>query len=251
VRSPPPLGPAIAAAGTRSALRLTGVAVGSVLALGVAVVGLAALLLRTEWRADDLAANGARTSGVVTKVGLTYSGRERQPHGQLTVRYPSGGTTRTARVEVGTDITDFHRGDDVTVVYDRHDPDRIQVAGADDPNRNGAWIAPAVIGGALLLLSGFATARLRRTRRIVRSHPWRAIPARLRSLPPTARGRSRTVLELYGQGDEPRVVADTRGIRPLVPELEPVAWVAGDAERFVFAPPGGRPVFAARRLREE
>ena len=251
----PPSGPAVAAPGTRAALRRTGLLVAGLLVLTAAVLGLALALWLDQRRADDLAAHGLRAPGTVTGVAVTYSsGRARQPHGTLTVRFATaGGRAQTAEVEVGTDITTYAEGDAVTVVYDAGDPDRAQVVGADDPQRNDAWLAPAGVGGLLLVLAGLAAARLRRTWRIVRSRSWRAVPARLQALPPTfgSRGRSLSLLELYGAGPDadPRIVVDTRGLRPFGPDLEPTAWIAGDPPSLVVAPPGGRPLHLARRLR--
>jgi uncharacterized protein DUF3592 len=245
---------AVAIAATRASLRRRGWLVVALVVAMAAVVALAVALGLDERRADDLASSGVRTPGTVTKVDVRYSGgRAHQPYGSLTVGFTAASHRRTGSVVVGTDVTGYHEGDHVTVVYDRDHPDRIQVVGADDPDRNGAWMAPALLGVLLLVLAGMAVARLLRTRRVVRSYAWRPVQARLRVLPSKfgTRGRPRSVLELYGLGpdDPPAVSVDTRGLRPLGAELEPTAWVAGDASGLVVAPPGGRPLHLVRRLR--
>ncbi|HEV7761435.1 MAG TPA: DUF3592 domain-containing protein [Acidimicrobiales bacterium] len=250
----PPPGPALAVAATRAALRRSATLIGGLAALAGAIIALAVVLGLAQRRADDLATHGIHRPGTVTDVAVTYSGgRARQPRGTLTVRFVTAtGARRTGTVTVGTDVIDYAEGDAVTVVYDPDDAGRIQVVGADDPDRNGAWLAPAGVGGLLLGLTGLAVARQRRTRRLLRSQAWEAVPARLRALPPSfgARGRSHSVLELYGPGDGPRVVVGTRGLRPFGPELEPTAWIVGGDAAFVVAPPGGRPVLLTRRIPE-
>lgn len=247
----PPPGPALATPATRRALRRWAAAVAALLAVAVAAGALALALGLDERRADRLAADGSRTSAVVTELAGAAAGRERQPRGTLTIRYDTSKGSRTDDVPVGADIADYDRGDRVTVVRDPSEPGRIEVVGASEPERSRAWMATAAVSLGGLALAGLAGGRRRRARRVLATHPWRPIPARMR--PPTGGpevgGRVRTAVELYGLGDEPLVVAAARGLRPFPAAVEPTAWVAGTSSAFAVAPPGGAPVSLARRVR--
>ena len=166
--------------------------------------------------------------------------------------YSVAGRAQPVRFDVSNHVQQYHDGDRVDVAYDADQPDRVDLVNEPAASRGFLpWEVPTAFAALAGLMSAIAVRHLRGAKRLLGAHEWLAVPAVLRPSSRGLRGRGTTVVELGEPASPERVVASAVGMRALPPTVEPVAWVAGwGKERFMLAPPGGRPLLLMHRLSE-
>ena len=131
------------------------------------IVGVNAI----ETSAEQLAATGARTEGVVVDV----LPRSRVDSGSITVRFTVDGVERERSINLDDTSPAFHPGDPVTVIYDPNDPERIATP---ETHNDPTWVTILLVIGivlSLVLLPAGTISLVRWSRRLrsVRRHGWR------------------------------------------------------------------------------
>jgi hypothetical protein len=215
-------------------------------ALGAVLLLLVALWsARLQSRSTQLQRHGVQAPAIVTAVDARVVGRSRQPDGSVTVRFDADGDARSATIDVGVAVAGFQVGQQTTVVYDADDHSHVEVSGLGSADGGVPVWAPLAGAIVLGLMAGIAGRRAWRIGRVVRSAPWRPVPARLIEVPYTVgiRQRARLVLVLDAPSG-PMMVAPS-GLGRLDPSFVPETWLAGaGGKRQVIATPGGGHVLA-------
>jgi hypothetical protein len=236
---------AFATAATRRSLRRRQLlaalpAVGALILLGLAVI-----VARDDSRSRRLQRDGAQAAATVTSIDARSVGRSREPDGSLTVQFDVDGEPHDAVIDVGAAVDEFQVGQATSVVYDADDPSHVEVVGLGSSSGGVPLWAPLVGIGVLGAMAIVAGRRAWRISTVVRSAPWRPVPARLVEVPYSVgfRERARFVLALDGPGG--RLMVAPSGLGRLDPSFVPETWVAGiGAKRQVIAAPGGGHVLA-------
>jgi uncharacterized protein DUF3592 len=236
---------AITHAATRRSLRrrqLLAVlpALGAVLLLAVA-----GSVARHESRSRQLQRDGVQAPANVTAIDSRSVGRSRQPDGSITVRFDVEGDPHEATIDVGDAVAGFQIGQQATVVYDADDPSHVEVLGLGAGRRGIPLWAPLLGAGVLAVMAAVAGRRAWRIGRVVRSAPWRPVPARLVEVAYTVGFRERARLVLALDAPSGRMVVAPSGLGRIDPSFVPETWLAGvGGRRQVIAAPGGGHVLA-------
>ena len=204
-------------------------------------------------RADaDLHARGVRTVGTVVEV---------QPDGRYSsggaeVSFPSAGGQSTRHVDLGGYADDYSAGDQVDVLYDPAQPDRLTI---DDVPYEPPWTTwPMVVAVLGTLIGGplasWLLATRRRTRRLLSAGAW--APVRILVWQRGERCRFATLdgsewqASVDGGWPGSDLEPDEHGSAPT--EAGPGgrdAWWVRDGDRAVFSPDQGGPLVLARLRR--
>ena len=143
--------------------------------IGLAVfVGFVIAASHVEGRADELERTGARVPGEVTSV------RGQGEGGSIVVEFTWQDRSRRETVHLGADSRRYQVGERLTVLVDPDDPQHVSVPG--ETNQSSWTVTPmivALIGSAgMFTTGGWALARARRQRRLLRRAAWRRVPCR-------------------------------------------------------------------------
>jgi len=225
---------------TAASLRRLTVLAWVVMAVGLAgVAGIVAGLVAADRADTDLRATGVTVSGTIVHVDAD----DRYDPGGAEVVYRDATGGHTAYVRLDDHADEFTAGQDVEVVYDPADADRITIDDVPWTPRaadavQGLSIVPAVVG----LLGGPLLLQVRsRTRRLVVSRVW--TPVRIA----VHRGRGRTFFtedatawQSYLAGRWPERPDGDQSLG------EHDAWWVTDGRRAVFSPNRGGPLVLTR-----
>lgn len=217
------------------ALRSAGLALVWLAVLAGAVAGFAAM----SASADRLLTTGARVTGEVLGV-YQHSGSE----DTIRVAYPVGHDGSRYADIVRDSGRQYTRGQQVTVIYDPADPDRVRTP--DETNVDQSWTWVLVIGTIAGLsgpvLSVIGAVNWRRRYRAVRATGWRVASVTIEPDYPVRRGRHMPDIDVeYRDGSRItlRAATSSHGSVPLKDRPNRRAWVGGtDRDMAVLFPHG-------------
>ncbi|MEV4316464.1 DUF3592 domain-containing protein [Actinocrispum sp. NPDC049592] len=132
------------------ALRRTGLVL--LLVAGILLIGFFLALELVTSGEEQLFREGARTPGVVTEYNRSARGG-----GTMDVRFAIDETERVRTVRLNTSSPPYQVGQQVTVIYDRSDPERIRTdAEQNEPFGEVTLLILALVTGVMLLPAGLA-----------------------------------------------------------------------------------------------
>jgi len=238
---------AIATAATQRSLRRRELIAAVPVIGALLLLTLAALTARADSRSQRLQHDGSQAAATVTAVDARVVGRSREANGSVTVRFDVDGVPHAATIDVGGAVGGFEVGQRTSVVYDPDHPSHVEIVGLASSHGGIPLWAPLLGAAVLAAMAIVASRRAWHVRKVVRSAPWRPVPARLVEVPYSVgfRERARFVLSLDAPGG-PTMVAPS-GLGRVDPSFVPVTWLAGVGGRHqVIAAPGGGHVLAVQ-----
>ncbi len=214
--------------------------VGLVLVWLVVLAGVVAGFVAMSASADHLLKTGARVTGEVLGV-YKHSRSDDTIHVSYQVSY---GDLRFADI-VWDSGRPYTEGQQITVIYDRADPDRVRTL--DETNDDQTWMWVLVIGIVAgvsgLVLSVIAVVNWRRRYRAVLATGWRIASVTVVPDYPVRRNRHMPDIEVaYRDGTRLtlRAATSSHGSVPLKHEPNRRAWVGGTDRDMVVLFPHGR-----------
>ena len=224
-----------------------------VIGLAVVALGLAASAgarVRVDEGASVLQRDGRVADGTIVEVDAERVGRARVADGSVQVRFEADGQAHQSAVYVGTAVPAYHADQDVQVVYDPADLNRVELRGVTTAGR-GLPATPALALGALFAAMAFVAGRhVVLIRHVLRREPWRTVASSLVQVPQSIGlrqgSRTRVVLETMAGP----VTVEPVGLNRVDPGFAPEVRCAGTAgPHVVLAAPGGGHVVLARPVR--
>lgn len=213
---------------------------GFVLVWLAVLAGVVAGFVAMSASAEHLLKTGTRVTGEVLGV---Y--RHSRADDIIYVAYPVGTSGYRYADIVWDSGRPYTEGQQITVIYDRADPDRVRTP--DETNDDQTWMWVQVIGTIAgvsgLVLSLIAAVNWRRRYRAVRATGWRLASVTVVPDYPIRRGRHLPDIEVaYRDGTRItlRAATSSHGSVPLKHEPNRRAWIGGTDRDMVVLFPHGR-----------
>ena len=204
------------------------------------LAGVVAGFVAMSASADHLLKTGARVTGEV--LGVYKHSRNDDT---IYVAYPVGyGHYRYADI-VWDSGRQYTKGQQLTVIYDKADPDRVRTLDETNDDQTWTWVLVigTVAGASGLVLSVIAAVNWRRRRRAVLATGWRIASVTVVPDYPVRRGRHMPDIDVvYRDGTRItlRAATSSHGSVPLKHEPNRQAWIGGTDRDMVVLFPHGR-----------
>ncbi|MEV6641450.1 DUF3592 domain-containing protein [Amycolatopsis sp. NPDC051371] len=214
--------------------------VGFVLVWMAVLAGVVAGFAVMSASADRLLKTGARVTGEVLGVHKHSRGED-----TIHVAYPVGyGDLRFADI-VWDSGRPYTKGQQITVIYDKADPDRVRTPDETNDDQTWTWVlvAGTIAGVSGLVLSVIAAVNWRRRHRAVFGTGWRIASVTVVPDYPVRKGRHLPDIEVdYRDGTRItlRAATSSHGSVPMKHQPNRRAWIGGTDRDMVVLFPHGR-----------